>query len=632
MMSRPNRIFFASTILSLALSTAAYAQTPADLSVQVTGYGFTVQNLKDGTVAFSNRGYSWQNVPAKFQGWQYTQTGGGTKEDIIVTAKQDGVIYLATAPSQDGADTTGWTLVPGAAFSYTDAGQTSVAIYSQPYHAGAKIEVKLNNWSGGIILAPHIDAPQASERDQLLAAAKTYDTDQLASIVATDATAITEADKAGVGLVQHTIKDASPSDEPTRIKLRTAVAWLLDHGADPNLHPQGRPRTPLAVAIDEGDLALVNVLLSKGADPNLADGNSETPFQHVLAYNPNSEPPGGTATLFDLFKAVTAPGNKVPFDPKRVGSDGQSPLTSLVLSPLATVPMVETLLALGADLHTRTDSLQNGAFRMYNYQNGQVYVSQNTDGDGPLKSLAAVSDLTRKNRRGFTLLIQAIQDRNTQNALDMLTFYHPVDKLDKAQVAVAQDNASALAILLKATPSLVGERLSNGRTLLHTAGLWRSSQAASILLKYGANPDARDANGDTALSLLLDKNQPLPANQIVIIDQSGPLRAPAAASLIDPRTQAIVSFADKLIAAGCSASACGNQSIRPIVGAIMLDSQELVRLMLRRGARANGFSNGESNSPLNSARSAAMVDLLVQSGADVNAGDPLGAAFDTHNL
>jgi ankyrin repeat protein len=59
-----------------------------------------------------------------------------------------------------------------------------------------------------------------------------------------------------------------------------AVAQLLDNGADPNDPTLWDGSTPLLVAID--DAALVELLLARGADPNLRGYGGVTPLQSTI--------------------------------------------------------------------------------------------------------------------------------------------------------------------------------------------------------------------------------------------------------------------------------------------------------------------------------------------------------------
>jgi len=54
------------------------------------------------------------------------------------------------------------------------------------------------------------------------------------------------------------------------------VAFLLDRGADPNLQ-DGEGQTPLHYAVISEQAEVVSLLISRNADPNIPDEAGETP-------------------------------------------------------------------------------------------------------------------------------------------------------------------------------------------------------------------------------------------------------------------------------------------------------------------------------------------------------------------
>jgi hypothetical protein len=54
------------------------------------------------------------------------------------------------------------------------------------------------------------------------------------------------------------------------------VSWLLDHGADTN--DRSYAWTPLTGAAAAADLAMVKLLIARGADPNLPNAEGLTPI------------------------------------------------------------------------------------------------------------------------------------------------------------------------------------------------------------------------------------------------------------------------------------------------------------------------------------------------------------------
>jgi len=120
----------------------------------VTGHGWSLQPLADGAKAFSNRDYVWKGVPARFQGWRYTQTGGGERADILVQAQRATTLYCATTLAQAKVVLAGWTPVENAEFNYTDRGQTRMRVFSRAVQAGEETRLPQGNWTGGVLLLP----------------------------------------------------------------------------------------------------------------------------------------------------------------------------------------------------------------------------------------------------------------------------------------------------------------------------------------------------------------------------------------------------------------------------------------------------------------------------------------------
>lgn len=61
-----------------------------------------------------------------------------------------------------------------------------------------------------------------------------------------------------------------------------AVKVLLDHGADANGDSTGSSLAPLILAVDYKDMEIYNILLEKGANPNIKDPNGFSVL-HVAA-------------------------------------------------------------------------------------------------------------------------------------------------------------------------------------------------------------------------------------------------------------------------------------------------------------------------------------------------------------
>ncbi|MBN2296116.1 MAG: hypothetical protein JXM70_27040, partial [Pirellulales bacterium] len=123
-------------------------------SLSVEGHGFTVEKLQNKGQAFANRDYVWKQVPKSLQGWRYTQTSGGVKSQISVTAKKDGTIYVATSSTKKVMDAGGWRKEPNLTFGYTDSKNTQMKVLCRDMSANDTVELPQLNWGGTLLLIP----------------------------------------------------------------------------------------------------------------------------------------------------------------------------------------------------------------------------------------------------------------------------------------------------------------------------------------------------------------------------------------------------------------------------------------------------------------------------------------------
>lgn len=117
------------------------------------GWPLEIATLTNRAKAFSNRDYVFQQVPARFAGWQFTRLNGGERAQMSVKAKRDATVHFATAPSLSGMSLAGWTKTEHA-FHYTDRGNTILTVHSRELKAGEEIPVPQGNWTGGMLLWP----------------------------------------------------------------------------------------------------------------------------------------------------------------------------------------------------------------------------------------------------------------------------------------------------------------------------------------------------------------------------------------------------------------------------------------------------------------------------------------------
>jgi hypothetical protein len=149
-------------ITSCSLLAAAIVCLPAGAegAVDIQGTGFAIAELDNGVAAYSNRRYTWMDVPAKFKGWKFTRLGGGIRSTLTATTGTDGLLHIATAVSQKGMDTAGWTKSQWT-FRYSDRARTAVTVFTRKLKAGEKLTIPQGNWTGGIVIAPALTGKSA---------------------------------------------------------------------------------------------------------------------------------------------------------------------------------------------------------------------------------------------------------------------------------------------------------------------------------------------------------------------------------------------------------------------------------------------------------------------------------------
>jgi len=119
----------------------------------LSGSGFALAKLSNGDVAFSNRGYVWQDVPANLNGRRYTRAPGGNPPRVTVHAKRDTTLEVITAIDQPGVELSGWKET-GPPFTYSDDKHTRVVLLQKHLTAGQDLEIPRGNWSGVLVLLP----------------------------------------------------------------------------------------------------------------------------------------------------------------------------------------------------------------------------------------------------------------------------------------------------------------------------------------------------------------------------------------------------------------------------------------------------------------------------------------------
>lgn len=126
-------------------------------TLTLRGSAFQIARFNNGQIAFSNRNYQWQEIPPALGGKFFTRLAGGGKPTLEITAKVDNTIQIATATGQRPLNQAVWSPTDQS-FSYTDANQTRMAVFTCPLKKGATLRLPSNTWTGTILIFDGLDS------------------------------------------------------------------------------------------------------------------------------------------------------------------------------------------------------------------------------------------------------------------------------------------------------------------------------------------------------------------------------------------------------------------------------------------------------------------------------------------
>ena len=362
----------------------------------------------------------------------------------------------------------------------------------------------------------------------------------------------------------------------------TMVRLLLEKGARVN-EPKSRnlPMQPLALAAQKGDLAVVKLLLDKGATVGYGEGIYPTALAAAAGT--------GHIAVMKLLIARGAHPARDPFVAPMAISGGSVPVLELLLSHSVRFqnPPGTTLVHLAArsgkpEMIERMLRLDKGAQTSIN--------AEDESDETPLMiaaragHLEAVKLLLKKGARANAI------SRHYRSALDVAFVPEPgiVADGDPRQEAV-------VAVLRKAGGQFTPPSLWHGAC--------GARQELSDLLAKGTNPNTRDARGQTPLYYALRYPGNIEDTEIVA----------------------------QLLAAGAKPQDRTQDGIPLLAVAIARGYPEAVRLLLSHGATPNCADQKDGMTPLMTAakkkeapENLAIVRLLIASKAQINAQDSHG--------
>lgn len=416
---------------------------------------------------------------------------------------------------------------------------------------------------------------------------------------------------------------------------KSIARYLLANGA----HTSAQDitgATPLHEAVRYGDIDIAKALLESGADVNAEDNLGKTPVMLVIpedkreamyriliehAADVAKKDAYGdtvlhTATMTSLTPSILELLVAGGADVNARNKDGVSPL--LIAVQKRNFAHVKFYAERGADINSADKAgttplslaLKDGQAMLEMLVNRTNALSHDSNGNTPLHTAVIVNASIEQIR----YLISLTDDINARNSDGNNALYLAVERNNKkiGELLLAKNadifstnnaNDSPLHLALKKGGDTQGWLITSrtitatdgsGNTALHYAVEWGLKKAALSLIEKGANPEAKNANGETPLF--------------------------SAAKTNDPAMTALI------VKGGSSIKARDNFGSSPLHTAVRWDADASVRELVQLGIDVNA-QNVAGKSALSEAVLAGKLStakLLIDSGADINASDNTG--------
>lgn len=436
--------------------------------------------------------------------------------------------------------------------------------------------------------------------------------------------AIFDSDAAAVGaaLDAHPEYLAATHSYYKHTPLHHAAYWgqqqvaevLLARGADVNLRDE-QGRTALHTRSVHRTPAVVAVLLAHGADPRLRDHQGATPLFYAA-----------TKEIAELLIAHGA-------DPLVVLPNGWAPLHAAAVAIDGTADLVEYLLSQGCDPNART--------RDRNTPIGLAAAQGRTDTVAVL--LAHGANPNRKDRLRRNPLTWAIA-KGDQKTVDVL-LRHGAKVMDRhgdtpLHVAATEGSVEMVEHLL-ASGANVNAADKRGQTALHQVA-WLSrpgndlahQKMAEVLIRHGADPTLADQQGRTPVHEAIENGAQWLSNYL--LDHGGKTDPFIIAAVGNPEWIKERATSDPQVV-----TRVDGRGYTLLHWAAMTGATPVVHILLSHQADPNA-KDQEGQTPLHMAavhQQKGVAQLLLTHGADPSAADQRGnsplmlaSSWDDHDL
>lgn len=292
---------------------------------------------------------------------------------------------------------------------------------------------------------------------------------------------------------------------------------LLNHGADVNVIEERNGRTPLMLAAQRGAINVVKSLLKHGADTNILDRNGLTALTRTISEY-GSYYYKGDLELFEVLAANSNINIK--------NSHGLTPL--MIASQNSKSELVKFLLKNGAKINDEDNSGQTALIHaaksfqlslLYHYDGSNSEISD-TSYYEVIKTLLSYRsvDINKADSLGKTALMYAVNVTVVTLGMYSIGTYNRIAQLllEHGAEANLKDNNGYTALMYAAGFNRKPIPYIKGPTEAAKPSYWRRKQGnieiqerayecqdstVELLLKYGADPTIKLANGKTVSSM-----------------------------------------------------------------------------------------------------------------------------------